>query len=285
MKKNAIILAAGTASRFIPLSLETPKGLLEVKGEVLIERQIRQLQQAGIADITLVVGYMAEKFAYLAEKYGVSLVFNKDYDKYNNISSLIRVLDRLGNTYVLTSDNYYPDNIFINDNTEDSYYSALFTKGATSEYCLDIDPSGYIKTVNIGGKDAWYMYGPVFFSNTFSKIFTKILIEAYKNEENRQLYWEDIYMRHIPTLKMKIRRREENEILEFDSLDELRKFDTSYITNTRNAIVASIASQLNCSEGDLTGFCKIPESKGISFNFKCKEVPYQYSNGNITLTK
>ena len=39
-KRNAIIMAAGTSSRFVPLSVERPKGLLEVKGEVLIERQI-----------------------------------------------------------------------------------------------------------------------------------------------------------------------------------------------------------------------------------------------------
>ena len=40
---NAIIMAAGTSSRFAPLSYEMPKALIEVKGEILIERQIRQL--------------------------------------------------------------------------------------------------------------------------------------------------------------------------------------------------------------------------------------------------
>ena len=63
---NAVIMAAGTASRFAPLSYERPKGLLEVKGEVLIERQIRQLKEAGVDDITVVVGYKAEMFEYLA---------------------------------------------------------------------------------------------------------------------------------------------------------------------------------------------------------------------------
>ena len=66
--KNAIILAAGTASRFVPLSAEFPKGLLEVKGEILIERQIRQLREAGVRDITLVLGYKAEMFSYLEGK-------------------------------------------------------------------------------------------------------------------------------------------------------------------------------------------------------------------------
>ena len=40
---SAVILAAGSATRFIPLSLEQPKGLYEVRGEKLIERQIQQL--------------------------------------------------------------------------------------------------------------------------------------------------------------------------------------------------------------------------------------------------
>ena len=69
MKRNAIIMAAGTSSRFVPLSAELPKGLIEVKGEVLIERQIRQLQETGIEDIIVVVGYKAEMFAYLKDKY------------------------------------------------------------------------------------------------------------------------------------------------------------------------------------------------------------------------
>ena len=83
---NAIIMAAGMSSRFAPLSYEKPKGLLKVKGDVLIERQIRQLQEAGITDITLVVGYMKEMFFYLEDMFGVKIVVNEDYFKYNNTS-------------------------------------------------------------------------------------------------------------------------------------------------------------------------------------------------------
>ena len=70
---NAIIMAAGTASRFAPLSYEKPKGLAVVKGEVLIERQIRQLKEAGIEQIILVVGYKKEEFYYLGNKYEVTI--------------------------------------------------------------------------------------------------------------------------------------------------------------------------------------------------------------------
>ena len=68
---NAVIMAAGTASRFAPLSYERPKALLEVRGEVLIERQIRQLRDAGIDDVIIVTGYMKDRFGYLKDLYGV----------------------------------------------------------------------------------------------------------------------------------------------------------------------------------------------------------------------
>ena len=40
---NAVILAAGASTRFIPLSLEQPKGLFEVKGEKLIESSLKDV--------------------------------------------------------------------------------------------------------------------------------------------------------------------------------------------------------------------------------------------------
>ena len=55
---NAVILAAGFGMRMVPINTETPKGLLTVRGETLIERLIVQLQEAGIRMITIVVGFM-----------------------------------------------------------------------------------------------------------------------------------------------------------------------------------------------------------------------------------
>lgn len=82
--ENAIIMAAGLSSRFAPLSYEKPKALITVKGEVLIERQIRQLKEAGIHDIAIVTGYKKEKFEYLKEKCQVTLIENPEYATRNN---------------------------------------------------------------------------------------------------------------------------------------------------------------------------------------------------------
>lgn len=278
-RRNAIIMAAGTSSRFVPLSAECPKGLLEVKDEVLIERQIRQLKEAGISDITIIVGYKADMFAYLNGKFGVDIVLNEDFARYNNNSSLIRVIDRLDNTFVCSSDNYFPENLFIAD-SPDSYYSALYAEGKTNEYCLTTNGEDFITDVRVGGRDAWYMVGHVFFNHAFSEAFRKIMIEEYKNETTKQGYWEDLYIRYLDQLpKMKINRYKEGDIQEFDSLDELRLFDVSYVGDTRSSVVKSICKSLNIQEADVYGFKNIKHHGDfLHFQFKVGDITYEYND-------
>ena len=248
---NAIIMAAGTSSRFAPLSYEKPKGLLEVKGEILIERQIRQLHEAGITDITIVVGYKSSQFHYLMEKFGVRLVMNEDYNVYNNTSSIIRVSDLLEDTYICSSDNYFPSNVFM-EKPAGSYYSALYAEGKTSEYCMTLDEEDNITAVTIGGSDSWYMLGHAFFNKEFSKKFRQIMTEEYKDEKTRMGYWEDVYLRHITDLPlMKVHRYRPHEIEEFDSLAELRAFDERYVNDSGCRIMQNISSVLDCEEKDI----------------------------------
>ena len=285
MRKNAIILAAGTSSRFVPLSQECPKGLLEVKGEVMIERQIRQLKEAGIEDITVVLGHMADRFEYLKEKFGVSTVYNEDYERYNNISSIIRVLDRLDNTYICSSDNYFPRNVFMEECGE-SYYSALYAQGQTDEYCLDINGDDEITGVTIGGSDSWYMVGHVFLSSDFSRHLRPILEQEYKKEETRQGYWEDVYIRNIDRLPaMKIKRHDKGEILEFDTLEDLRSFDSSYRDNTRSSLIKDLACRMGCRESELIDFRNIPHNgKALVFSFEKDDRIYCYNSIDDTVT-
>ena len=280
-KRNAIIMAAGTSSRFVPLSAECPKGLIEVKGEILIERQIRQLKEAGINDIILVVGYKAEMFSYLKEKFGVRIVLNDDYERYNNTSSLIRVIDELDNTFICSSDNYFPENVFTKCSTE-SYYSALYAEGETCEYCMTVNEYGQITNVTVGGHDAWYMVGHVFFNSEFSEAFRKTMIEEYGNEKTKQGYWEDVYIRYIDRLpKMNINRYMAGEIQEFDSIDELRLFDKSYINDTRSSVVKQICNYLNVNEANVYGFKNI-KHKGeyLNFRFMVENIGYEYNSLN-----
>ena len=282
---NAIIMAAGTASRFVPLSEETPKGLLEVRGEILIERQIKQLQEAGVSDITIVLGYKAEMFQYLSSKFGVRLVFNEDYNTYNNTSSMIRVVDRLDDTFICCSDHYFKDNVFL-DKAEDSYYAALYAGDITNEYCLTLDERDWIKDVQIGGQDAWYMAGHVFFNHQFSSRFRKIFVKEYEKEVTRQGYWEDVYMRYVQDLPMKARKYENGIINEFDSIDELRCFDESYINDTRSSILKRICLMLSCEEADLHTFKRIKHTGDyLLFSFKKDNESYVYDGRDASVKR
>ncbi len=274
---NAVIMAAGASSRFAPLSYETPKALIDVKGEVLIERQIKQLLDAGINEIIVVTGYKKEQFEYLKSKYGVILVENNEYLTRNNNSSIFAVKDYLKNTYICSADNYFITNPFekIVDN---AYYAAVYAEGETAEWCMEEDKNGNISKVTIGGKNAWYMLGHAFWSNEFSHTFVKILEEIYDCPETADLLWEGIFMEHLDALKMKIRRYPENYIFEFDTLDELRSFDNSYIKNTRSKVLQLIARSLMCREEDITAakVLKGNNNEATGFTFKVGQKQYEY---------
>lgn len=280
---NAVILAAGTSSRFGPLAFEKPKGLLRVKGEILIERQIRQLQEAGIRDITLVIGYMKEKFFYLAEKMGVKLLISEDYYRYNNPSSLLLALDRLSNTYICSSDDYFTENVF-EPYVYDSYYAAVRSEGPTKEYCLTTNAQGLITKVTVGGgPDSWYMLGHAYFSRSFSRRFAALLKEEYETKPNvRTELWEDFLRAHLKELPIRIRRYAGGVIQEFDTLDELRAFDRKYLENTDSRIFENIASALRCQESEIGHITPIKSGQAnISFLFELRGESYVYRHPDI----
>lgn len=282
---NAVIMAAGTASRFAPLSYERPKALIEVKGEVLIERQIRQLQEAGVPKIYIVVGYMKEHFQYLAEKFGVTILENDSYLTRNNNGSIWAAKDYIRNTYICSSDNYFNENPFESE-VDDSYYAAVYAQGETAEWCMTEDESGYIDSVQIGGSNAWYMLGHVFWSEEFSQKFLALLEQIYDLPETKDKLWEKIFMEHLDTLKMKIRRYPESFIFEFDTLDELRTFDESYIDDTRSEILKAIATQLGVGQRELVEVHafkdKTNAAAGVRLKAKGKTFEYHYTTKILT---
>lgn len=168
---GALFIAAGFGSRFVPLTYEMPKGLLEVQGERMIERQIRQLKEAGISDITIVVGYLKEKFEYLIDKYDVTLLYNPEYACKNTLATLYHARDVLKgrNMYLLSSDNWMRENMF-HTYEWGPWYSCVHIPGETSEWCLSYNKRGLITDVTIGGRDAWIMYGPAFFQGIFCRL-------------------------------------------------------------------------------------------------------------------
>ena len=284
---NAVILAAGMSTRFAPISYERPKGLLRVRGEVLVERQIEQLRAAGVDDIVLVVGYRKEAFFYLEDKYGVHIVVNRDYAERNNSSSLMLVREVLGNTYVCSSDNYFEENPF-ESHVWKAYYAAQYFEGPTDEWSLTTGAHGRITKVEVGGSDAWCMVGHAYFDRAFSERFREILEAEYDLPETRGKLWEDLYAEHVRELDMRIRRYDPPIIHEFDSLDELRAFDPLFLENLDSRIFDNIAAVLGCAKSEIRDVWPIKQGMtNLSCHFAISSGEYVYrhpGNGSDEIT-
>ena len=272
---NAIIMAAGTASRFAPLSFELHKALIEVRGEVLLERQIRQLKEAGIEEIIIVTGYKREQFEYLKDTFGVKLIHNPEYLTRNNNSSIYAVRDYLKNSYICSADNYFFNNPFEAE-VDGSYYSSVYVEGDTNEWCIE-EENRRINNVVVGGRDSWVMLGHAFWSEEFSKRFLTILENEYDLPETADKLWETIYIDHINELDMEIRKYPSDYIFEFDTLDELRMFDNSYKADTRSIILKAIAKQLGIEEKEIVKMKAFKDKNNATAGFTFEAgVEYKY---------
>lgn len=86
--KRAIFIAAGFGSRMVPITFNTPKPLVRVHGVRIIDRLIDACLEAGINEIYIVRGYLADQFDQLLYKYPmIKFLENPFYNEANNISS------------------------------------------------------------------------------------------------------------------------------------------------------------------------------------------------------
>ena len=279
--KNAIIMAAGTSSRFCPLSYEKHKGLTVVHGEVLIERQIRQLLEAGVPEVYVVTGYKAEQFDYLTEKYGVRLIHNPSYQTRNNNGSVWVAREVLGSSYLCSADNYFAENPFEAE-VDRAYYAAFYAQGPTGEWCITTDGTGLITDVVVGGHDSWCMMGHTFWDEEFARTFCAILEREYDLPETVDKLWETIYIDHIDELRMWIRKYDDGIVNEFDTLDDLREFDPAYLGDTGSSIMRGLAATLGVKQADIVNIrpTKSSSNEADGFEFDClgQHRRYRYSD-------
>ncbi len=273
---NAIIMAAGVSSRFVPLSYDLPKALLKVKGEVLIERQIRQLKEAGISDIIVVVGYKKEMLFYLEEKYGVKIIVNPSFLEKNNIETIRLASVYIGNSYICCSDQYFDENPF-SDYVYDSYYNCDYSSAKKKASYVSRDKNGFITDVKRKYGKGAYLYGEAYWDKEFAKAFLKLIQKHYEIGDYDSKYWESLYYDNItelPPLKAKLNVGNAHE---FDSLDELREFDLDYIDGVDSKILDNISAYFHCEQGDIKDFRTI--KKGLtntSFSFSIGDNRYVY---------
>ena len=130
------------------------------------------------------------------------------------------------------------------------------------------------------------MLGHVFWDEAFTRGFLAILEREYDLPQTAGKLWESIYMEHLDELKMRIRRYEPGVINEFDTLDDLREFDASYVTDARSPLLAAVAGQLGVAQADISHVVPLKDATAaaVGFAFACggKQYQYRYETGSLT---
>ena len=273
--ENAIILAAGGDDISEKSVYSMPKGLFVVNGEPLIERQIKQLKEAGINNIVVIVGYKQELYFYLQEKYGVILEVNPNL-KFNNINSLYIARQYLGNSYILNCDNYYKENPF-SAYEFNSFHCTVYKENAENELLVKVNQSGRITNVYSGAKEGECIYGFAYIDKPFAKRFVDFLEKEISNFRVTSLFWEEYVSKHIDDLDMFIRSYPASIVYEFDSIQEIQNINGLFLENVSEKVNEKICEVLNCTPEEINNIVIL--EKGLSnvlFTFYVRGEKYIY---------
>ena len=275
--RSAVILAAGSATRFIPLSLEQPKALYEVRGERLIDRQIQQLQEAGVKDITVVVGYKKEMFSYLQDRYGVKLVFNPAYNIKNNIESLLIVKNSLENSYICVCDSYFTENPFHCFEYQ-TFYAGFSTEEKENELFAHIDADGRINEMEEAASGGLMLLGHSYWGKAFADRFIELAGADRETGVYDSQFWEWLVKDNLDNLPpIYFKEYAPGTIFEFDYFEQLREFDADYVNHTHSDIIRNIKLVFRCDEEEITYFRTVEEGlTNTSFVFRIDGKDYIY---------
>ncbi|WP_322151753.1 phosphotransferase [Paratractidigestivibacter sp.] len=273
--KRAVILAAGKSSQFFPPLYDKPKGLFEYWGEVLIERQIRQLREAGVEDVAVVIGYEKERFFYLEDAFGADLIVSERWADESNLSSLDLVRDRLGGAFLCCADHWYAKNPFVDfGGAKRSVRMVREQADATHELVVVSESDGRLNHLRGGAPSGTCMVGAAYISPEWAKEF----FELYDAERNyigvKSLLWEQFWGRHADELPLYGVPAPEG-MREFDSMEELGA--DGVLANVSAAAVGNICRLLECAPAEISEI--MPLNAGltnVSFSFRCKGKKFVY---------
>ena len=267
--QNAIILAAGFGMRMIPINMETPKALLEINGEVLIERTIRQLHEVGISDISIVVGFLKERFEYLIDEYGVELIVNEEYLEKGNLHSLALVSNRISNTYII------PGDVWCNRNPykKNELYSWYMVSDVVDNES-DVRVNRKMELVKVseqsGGNS---MIGIAYLVGEQALAVKERLKKLDVNPRYDDYFWEEtLYEKDRMIVQARVVHA--TDVVEINTYEQLRELDEKS-NHLKSDAISIIAKALKASTAEVVDITVL--KKGMtnrSFLFTCKDKKY-----------
>lgn len=267
--RRAVILAAGFGMRMVPINTEMPKGLLEVNGESLIERIIKQLHEVGIKEIYIVVGFMKEKYEYLIDEYGVELIVNADYATKNNLHSLYLVKEHLENAYIIPCDIWCDQNPF---RRHELYSWYMVSDLVDNDSNVRANRKMELVTVpeSSGGNS---MIGISYLIKEDAQIISERIEELCRNQKYDNSFWEEAL---YDKTRMIVAARvvHSADVVEINTYEQLRDIDSDSNQLKTDAIQV-ICKALDAKSEEITDITVL--KKGMtnrSFLFTCRGKKY-----------
>ena len=265
--QRAVILAAGFGMRMVPINTETPKGLLQVHGERLIDRLIRQLHQALIRDIRVVVGFLKEQYEYLIDEFGVELVVNPDYTRKNNLHSVDRVRSALSDCYVVPCDLYCTENPF---RTHEFYSWYMVSEAPAPDSTVRVNRKQALIPVSENGNR---MIGICYLTaDDGRKVSEKVHALCLDSRMDGAFWEEALYAegKMLPAARVV----PEGQVVEINTYEQLRELDGDS-DQLQNDAIGTICRVFDASPRDITHITVL--KKGMtnrSFLFTCRGKQY-----------
>lgn len=243
--QRAVILAAGFGMRMVPINTEVPKGLLEVNGEALIERIIKQLHEVGIKEIYVVVGFMKEKYEYLIDEYGVELVVNTDYTAKNNLHSIKLVKQYLENAYIVPCDVWCDRNPF----RRYELYSWYMVSDIVDNES-DVRVNRKMELVTTRAKSAGNaMIGISYLVKEDAEVVKRRIEELCASPAYDGCFWEET-LYHNSRMFVAARVVHSTDVVEINTYEQLRELDADS-DQLKSQALRIISEELRCGSEDI----------------------------------
>ena len=226
--KKAIFIAAGFGSRLVPITLNTPKPLVRVKGIRMIDTLLDAVVAAEIEEIYIVRGYLGEQFDQLLSKYpNIKFIENPLYNEANNISSALLSRHLLQNAYVLEADLVLSNPDLIQKYQYISNYLGVKTD-YTDDWCFETNNKTITK-VKIGGNDCHHMFGISYWNEEAGAKLYDDIKKVFDMPGGKERYWDQVPLEYCKeNYTVEVRECTFNDIVEIDSFADLKKIDPIY---------------------------------------------------------
>lgn len=226
--KRIVIIAAGFGSRLVPITLNTPKPLVRVKGKRIIDSLLDAVIAAGIEEIYIVRGYLSEQFDQLLYKYpNIKFIENSAYNEGNNIISVKCAGELIKNAYIAEADLLLSNPSLIKKYQYYSNYLGI-PVNKTDDWCFDVK-NDVIEKMAIGGIDCYQMVGISYWTEEDGERLVHRVNDVYNAPGGKERYWDQVPLEYyINEFKVYVRECSLDDIVEIDSFAELKLIDKTY---------------------------------------------------------